>query len=222
MSRRSNQLDELLQDWLHANSLRKTEVQRQLRDAMDEHPDGGMQTSPEQVQFMGLMLKAMNAKQVIEVGVFTGYSALGMALALPKEGKLIACDISEPFMSQARVWWQKAGVDHLIEERIGPGADSLRALITEGHTGTFDFMYVDADKTGYPDYYELGLQLLRVGGIIAFDNMFRGGDVADETVTDENTVATRALASKLLHDHRIEYSLIPIGDGLGIGMKRDD
>ena len=220
MSRRTNQIDEMLQDWLHANSLRKTEVQRELREAMVQHPEGEMQTSPEQVQFMGLMLKAMNAKCVVEVGVFTGYSALGMALSLPKDGKLIACDISEQYMAESRSWWQKAAIDHLIEERIGPGADTLRALIEEGYDGTVDFMYVDADKTGYPDYYELGFQLLRDGGIIAFDNMFRGGNVADLTVNDENTVATRALASKLLHDERIEYSLVPIGDGLGLGMKR--
>ena len=200
------------------NSLRETPVQAQLRAAMDGHPEGEMQTSPEQVQLLALLLKMMNARRVIEVGVFTGYSAMGMAMALPDDGVLVACDLSSDHMAVAQSWWDRAGVSERIEPRIGPAIESLEAMLADGQGGTYDFMYFDADKEAFLEYYELGLKLLRPGGLLTFDNMFRGGRVADPSVTDASTEATRSLARKLLEDDRVEYSLNPIGDGLAIAM----
>ncbi|MEE2906956.1 MAG: class I SAM-dependent methyltransferase [Planctomycetota bacterium] len=218
MSRRTIQLDTPIHEWLMTHSLRETPIQRELRDAMEGHPEGEMQTSPEQVQLLAVLLKTMRASRVIEVGVFTGYSALGMAMALPDDGVLVACDLDPDHMAVALEWWDRAGVSDRIQPRVGPAADSLAAMIEAGESGTYDFIYVDADKEGYPAYYELGLQLLRPGGLLTFDNMLRGGRVADPEVNDESTVATRELAAKLLTDDRVEYSLNPIGDGLAIAM----
>lgn len=220
MSARTGHLDEAMQSWLHEHSLRETDVQRELRASMEIHPEGEMLTSPEQVQLMALMAKSIGAKRALEVGVFTGYSALGIAAALPTGGTLIACDLSAEFMAIARDWWEKAGVAEKIESRIGPGEESMRALLEEGMGGTIDFIYVDADKPGYETYYELGLELLRPGGIIGLDNMFQGGTVAEMSNDTENTVAIRALARQLLSDDRVDYSLLPVGDGLGIALKR--
>jgi predicted O-methyltransferase YrrM len=219
MSRRTLQLEQPVHEWLMAHGLRETPVQQALRDAMEGHPDGGMQTSAEQVQLLALLLKSINARRVIEVGVFTGYSALGMAMALPPGGRLIACDVSLEHMDVAQQWWQRAGLLDRIEPRVGPAAQTLETMLQVGEAGTYDFIYVDADKAGYPAYYELGLQLVRPGGLLAFDNMFRGGDVADPDVTDPDTVATRTLAIQLLADERIDYSLIPIGDGLALALR---
>ena len=200
------------------NSLRETPVQAQLRDAMDGHPEGEMQTSPEQVQLLALLLKTMNARRVIEVGVFTGYSAMGMAMALPDDGVLVACDLSPDHMAVAQSWWDRAGVSDRIVPRVGPAIESLEAMLADGQGGTYDFMYFDADKEAFLEYYELGLKLLRPGGLLTFDNMLKGGRVADPSVTDSSTEATRALAKKLLGDDRVEYSLNPIGDGLALAM----
>ncbi|MCH2132990.1 MAG: class I SAM-dependent methyltransferase [Phycisphaerales bacterium] len=220
MSRRTIQLDMPVHQWLMTHSLRETPIQRELRDAMEGHPEGEMQTSPEQVQLLSVLLKTMQASRVIEVGVFTGYSAMGMAMSLPDDGVLVACDLSPEHMAVAQEWWDRAGVSDRIQPRVGPAADSLAAMIDAGEAGTYDFIYVDADKTGYPEYYELGLQLLRPRGLLTFDNMLRGGRVADPEINDESTVATRELAAKLLADDRVEYSLNPIGDGLAIAMLR--
>lgn len=180
-----------------------------------------MQTSPEQVQLLALLLKTMNARRVIEVGVFTGYSAMGMAMALPDDGVLVACDLSPDHMAVAQSWWDRAGVSERIEPRIGPAIESLEAMLADGQGGTYDFMYFDADKEAFLEYYELGLKLLRPGGLLTFDNMLKGGRVADPSVTDTSTEATRALAKKLLGDDRVEYSLNPIGDGLALAMLKD-
>ena len=220
MSRQTLPIDSALHEWLLGHGLRESPIQRELRAEMAAHPEGQMQTSPEQVQFLSFLLKTMAASRVIEVGVFTGYSALGMAMALPADGLLIACDLSAEHMAVAREWWSRAGVADRIEPRVAPATETLRHLIKEGHAGTFDLMYVDADKTGYDDYYELGLQLLRRGGVLAFDNMLRAGRVADAAVQDASTVAIRELACKLRDDDRVEYSLLPIGDGLGLAMAR--
>ena len=218
MSRRTIQLDAPVHEWLLENSLRETPVQAQLRDAMDDHPEGEMQTSPEQVQLLALILKTMQARRVIEVGVFTGYSAMGMAMALPDDGVLVACDLSPEHMAVAKSWWDRAGVSDRIVPRVGPAIESLQAMLADGQGGTYDFMYFDADKEAFLEYYELGLRLLRPGGLLTFDNMLRGGQVADPSVTDSSTLATRALAKLLLADDRVEYSLNPIGDGLALAM----
>lgn len=209
-----------MQLWLHEHSLRETDVQRELRLSMTDFPDGEMLTSAEQVQLMALLAKSIGAKRAVEVGVFTGYSALGIARVLPEDGKLYACDMNEEFMAIARDWWVKAGLDEKIESRLGPGEDSLKALLDEGLRGSIDFMYVDADKVNSAKYYELGLELLRPGGIIGMDNMFLGGYVVDSGNNEPNTLATRELAIKLLADERVDYSLLPVGDGLGIALKR--
>ncbi|MCH2162392.1 MAG: class I SAM-dependent methyltransferase [Phycisphaerales bacterium] len=220
MSVRTRHLEDPMQNWMHDHSLRETDLQRALRREMESHPEGNMQTSAEQVQLMGLLVRAIGARRAVEVGVFTGYSALAIAAALPEDGRLVACDLSAEFMAIARGWWEKAGLSDRIEPRVGPAAESLKAMIEEGHAGTIDFMYIDADKTGYATYYELGLQLLRPGGLIALDNMFQGGRVADPANTEPDTVAIRQLALALQADDRIDYSLLPIGDGLGLAMKR--
>lgn len=219
MSRESIHLDDALQAWLHEHSLRETDVQRALREAMESHPHGEMQTSPEQVQFMAMLISAIGGKRAIEVGVFTGYSAMAIAHALPADGELIACDVSEEYMAIAQTWWVKDGVADRITPRLGPAAESLEAMLADGEGGTYDFMYVDADKESSDRYYELGLQLLRPGGIIGIDNMFRGGRVVDPDANDSSTIATRAIAKKLVNDERIAYTLVPIGDGLALAHK---
>jgi len=198
------------------NSLRETPVQAQLRAAMDDHPEGEMQTSPEQTQFLFFLARSLNATRAIEVGVYTGASAMAIASALPHEGRLVACDISDEHLQTAMATWKAAGVDVRIESRIGPAVDTLTAMLDEPEAGHYDFMYVDADKENSLNYYELGLKLLRTGGIICIDNMFRGGDVTDASCIDESTVATRELARFLLSDERVDYSLVPIGDGLAL------
>lgn len=220
MSRETGSLNADMQSWLHEHSLRETDVQRALRHDMGTHPEGGMQTSPEQAQFMALLFESIGGKRAIEVGVFTGYSALAIAHVLPPGGELVACDISEEFMSVARSWWERDGMSDRITSRVGPAAQTLQALIDEGQAGTFDFMYVDADKESSPVYYELGLQLLRPGGFIGIDNMFLGGKVVDPAEDGSNVVATREIARILHDDQRVSYSLVPVGDGLGLAMKR--
>ena len=220
MSRETGSLSSDMQAWLHDHSLRETEVQRALRLEMASHPEGGMQTSPEQVQFMGQLFAGIGGRRAIEVGVFTGYSALAIAHAMPSDGELIACDVSEHYMAIARSWWEKDGMSDRITSRVGPAAESLQALLDEGQAGTFDFMYVDADKESSPIYYELGLQLLRSGGFIGIDNMFVGGKVVDPTATEPNVLATRSIARSMHDDQRVLYSLLPVGDGLGLAMKR--
>ena len=209
-----------MHSWLRDHCLRETEVQRQLRLSMEDHPEGEMLTSPEQVQLMALLAKSIGTKRAVEVGVFTGYSALGIARILPEDGRLYACDMSEEFMAIAQGWWEQAGESAKIESRLGPGEESLNALLKEGLGGSIDFMYVDADKVNSGNYYELGLELLRPGGMIGMDNMFLGGNVADLENTEPNILATRELAQKLLADDRVDYSLLPVGDGLGLALKR--
>lgn len=208
-----------MQAWLHEHSLRETEVQRALRADMESHPHGEMQTSPEQVQFMAMLVGAIGGRRAIEVGVFTGYSAMAIAHALPANGELIACDMSEEYMAIAQSWWEKDGVADRITPRLGPAVDTLEGLLSEGQAGCFDFMYIDADKELSDQYYELGLQLVRPGGLIGIDNMFRGGRVVDPEANDPSTIATRAIAKKLFLDDRIAYTLVPIGDGLALACK---
>ena len=220
MSRETGSLSTDMQSWLHAHSLRETEVQRALRMEMASHPEGGMQTSPEQAQFMGLLLAGIGGRRAIEVGVFTGYSALAIAHALPADGQLVACDISEEYMAVARSWWERDGMSDRITSRVGPAAESLQTMLDAGEAGTYDFMYVDADKESSPTYYELGLELLRPGGFIGIDNMFLGGKVVDPAEDGSNVIATREIARTLHDDERVAYSLVPVGDGLALAMKR--
>jgi predicted O-methyltransferase YrrM len=219
MSNKTLALDDRLYDYLLSVSLREPDILARLRDETLHRADAEMQIAPEQGQFMALLLKLIGARRSLEVGTFTGYSALVCALALPEDGQLIALDINEETTAIAQRYWAEAGVENRIELRLGPAEDSLRNLIDSGDQGSFDFMFIDADKTGYPTYYELGLQLLRPGGLVAFDNVLWAGRVADPGAGDDDTQALKALNVQLHADPRVDISMVPIGDGLTLARK---
>jgi len=196
------------------------ELFARLRAETLQLPNAMMQISIEQGQFMDLLTRLIGAKKVLEVGVFTGYSALTVASALPEDGKLIACDVSTEWTSIGRRYWEEAGVAHKIDLRIAPAIETLDSLLASGHAGTFDFAFIDADKPNYDAYYERILQLLRPNGLIAIDNTLWSGKVADNTVQDESTVALRALNAKICADSRVTLSVLPVGDGLTLALKR--
>ena len=220
MSRNYLALNDQSYNYLLDTSLRETEVAQRLREATGNLPEGGLQISPNQGQFMALLVQLMSAKKTLEIGVFTGYSALVVALALPDDGKLIACDISAEWTSIGLRYWAEAGVNHKIDLRLAPAVATLDALIADGQAGTFDFAFIDADKTNYDNYYERALQLVRKGGLIVFDNTLWYGKVADENEQDDDTVALRALNKKLQADERIFMSQIPVGDGVTLVIPR--
>ncbi|MEM9007344.1 MAG: class I SAM-dependent methyltransferase [Cyanobacteria bacterium P01_F01_bin.86] len=209
-----------LYDYVLSVSLRETEILTQLRQETDQHPDGDMQIAPDQGQFMALLLQLMGAKKVLEIGTFTGYSSLWIASALPPDGRLVSCDVNEEDTAIAQRYWQAAGVTDKITLHLAPALDTLDTLLATDQAGTFDFAFIDADKTNYSHYYEKALELLRPGGLIAIDNVLWGGDVADPNETDEDTTALRALNQALHQDERIELSLLPIADGLTLVLKR--
>jgi predicted O-methyltransferase YrrM len=200
--------------------VRESPILARLRQETASQPMAVMQIAPEQGQFMAFLVQAIGAKKTLEVGVFTGYSSLVVALALPPQGKVIACDVSEEYTSIARRYWQEAGVDHKIDLRIAPALETLDQLIAEGESNSFDFVFIDADKSNYDRYYEQALQLVRTGGIIAIDNVFWSGRVADANTTDNRTKIIRSLNAKIQQDERVNISVIPIGDGLTLVMKR--
>lgn len=220
MSTRTLGLSDELYSYIISTTVHQTDVMRRLREETARHSRGGMQISAEQGQFMTLLVKLLNVKKALEVGVFTGYSALVVAQAMPEDGKLIACDISEEFTSVGRPYWNEAGVAHKIDLRLGPGTETLLALLADGHAGTFDFAFIDADKPNYDAYYEAALQLVRVGGLIGIDNTLWSGKVADESVTDPETLALRSLNAKVFSDARVDAALLPIGDGLTLARKK--
>lgn len=219
MTRQTLPLDDSLYEYLLANSLREHPELAALREATRTHPRASMQIAPEQGQLMALLVKLLGARRTIEIGVFTGYSALAVALALPDDGRILACDISDEYTRVAREYWQRAGVAHKIELVLAPAAQTLAARIAAGEAGTYDFAFIDADKTGYDGYYEQCLQLLRAGGLIAIDNVLRGGAVARRADSDD-TRALQALNAKLHRDERIDLALVPIADGLTLARKR--
>jgi predicted O-methyltransferase YrrM len=178
-----------------------------------------MQISPEQGQFMSLLVQLIGAKKALEIGVFTGYSSLVVALALPPEGKMVACDVSEEYTSIARRYWEQAGVADKIDLRIAPAIATLDKLIAAGETDTFDFAFIDADKSSYDDYYERALKLIRPGGLIAIDNVLWSGLVADSKIQDNRTKKIRALNEKIHQDERVTISMVPIADGLTLARK---
>lgn len=220
MSNRSINLTDRLYDYLHANSLREPQVLAELRAETAAMPEHGMQISPEQGQFMGLLLRLMAARRVIEVGTFTGYSSTAMAMALPADGRILCCDVSEKYTAVARRAWAKAGVAEKITLKLAPAAETLDAEIKAGRGGHYDFCFIDADKSNYDHYYERALVLLRAGGLIAIDNVLWGGAVADPSDQSEDTAAIRRLNAKLKDDRRVDLSMLPIGDGLTLAMKR--
>lgn len=220
MSNRSIAVSPELYEYLLAHSLRETEVQRQLRERTAQLPDHNMQIAPEQGQFMAMLALLLGARRTIEVGVYTGYSALCVAAALPADGVLIACDLSAEYTAIARDYWQRAGVADRIDLRLGPAADTLAALLDGGGADSFDLAFIDADKTGYAGYYEQCLRLLRPGGLILVDNVLWDGRVLDGTEADADTRAIQDFNRALHRDDRIDLSLVPIGDGLTLARKR--
>ena len=213
-------LDERVYEYLLNVSLREADVLRRLREETAAMPLAIMQIAPEQGQFMALLVELTGAVRCIEVGVFTGYSSLAVALALPSDGHITACDISEEFTAVARRYWAEAGVDHKIDLRLAPALETLDALIGEGGAGAYDFAFVDAEKTEYGDYYERLLTLLRPGGLILIDNVLWSGKVADPESQTADTVAIRAFNEKLKRDERVSLSMLPVADGLTFARKR--
>jgi predicted O-methyltransferase YrrM len=207
-------------DYLLSVSLREPAILKRLRDETASHPMGTMQISPEHGQFMTLIIQLMGARKTLEVGVFTGYSSLAVALALPSDGRILACDVSEEFTSIARRYWKEAGVDHMIDLQLRPALETLNGLVAEGRHNTFDFAFIDADKVNYEGYYECALQLIRPGGIIMVDNVLWSGRVADPKESDANTTALRAFNQKLHNDSRVALSMLPLSDGVTLALKR--
>ncbi|MGH2463801.1 MAG: class I SAM-dependent methyltransferase [Candidatus Limnocylindria bacterium] len=213
-----------LPDELHAYLLevgvREPELLRQLRDETAAMPEHDMQIAPEQGAFMALLVELIGARRCLEVGTFTGYSSLSMALALPADGRVVCCDISREWTDVARRYWAQAGVAHKMELRLGPALDTLDALVAEGSAGTFDFAFLDADKDNYPAYGDRLLTLLRQGGLLAIDNVFWGGEVADPEVDNESVRGIRTLNERLAADEQVSVAMVPIADGLTLARKR--
>ncbi|HEY1615317.1 MAG TPA: class I SAM-dependent methyltransferase [Rhizomicrobium sp.] len=192
---------------------------RHCREETRKLPMAMMQIGPEQGAFLALLVKMLGATRTLEIGTFTGYSSLAVALALPENGGIVALDISREFTDRAQIFWKEAGMEGRIDLRIGPARESLDRMIAAGE-GPFDFAFIDADKTGYDAYYERALELLRPGGLIALDNMLWSGKVADESAADEDTRALRALNAKIHDDERVDMTLVTIGDGVLLARKR--
>jgi predicted O-methyltransferase YrrM len=220
MSNRTLSLDDRTYDYLLRHSLREPESLARLRAETAWHPQVNMQIAPEQGQFMQMLVRLMGARRAIEVGVFTGYSSLAVVLAMPPEGRLLACDISEEFTAIARRHWQAAGVADRIELVIAPAKRTLDARLAAGEAGQYDLAFIDADKTGYLAYYERLLKLVRPGGLIVVDNTLWSGKVANASNRDEDTVALREFNDVLHADPRIDLSLLPLGDGLTLARRR--
>jgi predicted O-methyltransferase YrrM len=220
LANRSIAMTDGLYDYLLANALREPPVLAELRAETAKMPMAIMQIAPEQGQFMALLVRLLGARRILEVGTFTGYSALAMALALEPGGKITCCDISAEYTAVARRYWAKAAIADRIELKLGPAAETLHGLLRAGGRGGFDMAFIDADKPNYGRYYELVLELLRPGGLAIIDNVLWGGAVADPAKTDEDTAAIRDLNRKILTDERVEPCLLPIGDGLTLARKR--
>ena len=219
MSNQTIRLNNELNEYMVAHSVRETELMRRLRAETAKMTMSGMQIAPEQGQFLRFMVGLIGAKRTIEVGTFTGYSALCVASVLPEDGCVFACDVSEEWTSIGQRYWEEAGVAEKIALTIAPASQTLQGFLDEGQQGTFDFAFIDADKGNYDTYYEQCLQLVRVGGLIAVDNVLWSGAVVNDDAQDPDTVALRAINKTLYSDHRIDISLVPIGDGITLLRK---
>ena len=219
MSRHTTKLTQELYQYILDVSLREHDLLRALREETAAHPRAAMQISPDQGQFMAFLARLMGARSALEIGVFTGYSSLAVALAMPPEGRIVACDISAEFTAVARRYWEAAGVLGKIDLRLAPALETLDALLEDGRADSFDFGFIDADKESYGAYFERALRLLRPGGLMVIDNVLRRGEVADPSVQNTATAAIRELNARLLHDARIHLSMIPVGDGLTLAQK---
>lgn len=220
MSRGTINLTGELYAYLLRASVREPELLGRLRTETAKMPNAEMQISPDQGQFLALLLRLMGARRIIELGVFTGYSSLWMALALPADGQLLACDVNEEWTAVGRRYWREAGVDGRIELRLAPALETLDGLIADGDVNSWDFMFIDALKREYPDYFERALVLLRPGGLMAIDNTLWGGEVANPENNEPLTLAVRDFNAALARDDRVELSMLSIGDGLTLAMKK--
>lgn len=220
MSKKSAFLSDALYEYLLENSVRESEILEELREETSALEYSEMQIAPEQGQFMQLIVRLLDARRTLEIGVFTGYSSLSVALAMPPEGSIVACDVSEEWTRLARRFWEKAGVEDKIDLRIGPALETLDALLDDGQHESFDFVFIDADKEEYDGYYERSLALVRSGGLIMLDNMFRGGRVADSSERQPSVQAIRDLNAKLHTDDRIHLSMLPLADGVTLALKK--
>lgn len=219
MSYRTLQLTEPVYDYLLNTSLREPDVLRRLRETTTQHEHGEMRICPEQGQLMRLLVEIIGAKRAIEIGVFTGYSTLSVALALPKDGKLIACERIAEWPAVGQPFWTEAGMDDIIDLRIAKAEQTLATLIDGGESGTFDFAFVDGDKKNYDVYYEQCLSLLRPGGLMLLDNMLWDGRLINDADQELATTVIRTLNEKIHHDERVSLSMLPVGDGLTIVRK---
>lgn len=192
---------------------------RRLREETASHPRANMQISIDQGRFMQWLVATLGVRRSLEVGTFTGYSALVVAQALPDDGRIVACDVSEEFTAVARRHWTDAGVAHKIDLRLAPALTTLDALLSEGQADSFDFAFVDADKANYDGYYERCLRLVRKGGVVAFDNVLWSGRIVDETSEDADVRALRALNDKLYTDPRVDVSMLTVADGLTLARR---
>ena len=220
MSNTTLNLTPALYAYMQRVSLREPSVLSRLRQATAAMPGSHMQISPEQGQFMALLVQLMGGKKTLDIGTFTGYSALVVALALPADGQVITCDKDDKATAVAKKYWEEAGVEERITLALAPAEDTLKKLLKEGHGGSFDFAFIDADKRSYPCYYEYTLQLLRPGGLMAIDNVFQEGRVADETSHDSITTAIAAFNEKVHKDQRVAMAMVPMSDGITLAMKR--
>lgn len=220
MSRQTLGLTEGLIDYVRRVGVRESKELSALRAETARHENANMQIAPEQGQLLQLLVELLGARNCLEIGTFTGYSALAVALVLPEDGRLVACDLSEEWTSVGKRYWAAAGQAHKIDLRLGPAADTLAALLTAHEEGRFDFVFIDADKTSYDTYYERALELLRPGGLVAIDNVLWNGSVIDAHDQSPDTRAIRALNEKIAEDPRITPCLVPVGDGLTLARKR--
>jgi len=219
VSKLNTQVTPEMGDYIRDITLRELPILARLREETAANPQSGMQVSPEQGQYMALMARLIGARRTLEVGTFTGYSALVVAMALPEDGQIIACDINKEWTDIARRYWDEAGVAHKINLRLGPAVETLQALLAGGGKGTFDFAFIDADKSNYQSYFDSAVELIRPGGLIAVDNVLWHGRVIDPAEQDRDTLAVREFNRKLHTDARVEISLVPMGDGLTLARK---
>ncbi len=220
MSLASVGLPDELQEYLVRVGVREPTILRRLREETAPLPMRDMQIAPEQGAFMALLVELIGARRCLELGTFTGYSSLAVALAMPADGRIVCCDVSEEWTSIARRFWADAGVADKVDLRLGPALDTLDVLLADGQAGSFDFTFLDADKENYPNYYERIVELLRPGGLLAIDNVFAGGRIADESVQDPRVEATRRLNERVAADERVTIAIVPIADGLTLVRKR--